>query len=364
MADALIVDIEKRFPTGVSVAASLRAELRPGEIFVLFGPSGSGKTTVLRSIAGLERPERGRIEFGGRGWFEAEKSLFVEPQQRGAVYVGQDSALFPHLTVARNVEYGIQHLAAYERNARLTEIVPLVELDGLADRYPRQLSFGQAQRAALARALARHPRLLLLDEPFAALDQPLRLQLRRMLRASIERLGTSVVLVTHDRHDAMALGDGMAVLADGRIRQIGSVPDVFGRPVDLAVAHAVGIDSVVPGRIERLQDGLVDLHVPRGILRAVGSGLDAASSEAFACIRAEDVTLEQGSHADASARNHVSGQIVRIESEGPVERVTIDCGFPLTALVTGQARQEMGLEVGSPVIAAIKATAIHLVART
>ena len=185
-----------------------------------------------------------------------------------------------------------------------------------------------------------------------------------MVRDSLRRLGIAAVLVTHDRSEAIALGDRMAVLADGRVRQVGPVADVFRRPSDLVVAQSVGIESVIPARIERAVDGLIELRVGETTLRAVEADLDPLARDVFACIRAEDVTIERGPSSGASARNHLAGRILTIDAEGPVERLAIDCGFPLAALVTRQAREEMVLLPGTPVVAAIKATAVHLVARS
>ena len=362
MADELIVNIEKRFPSGVVVAADWQASMSGGAILVLFGPSGAGKTTVVRSIAGLERPERGRIQFSGDMWSDADAQRWVEPQRRHVGYVGQKPALFPHLTVRANVEYGLSHSAA-DRARRGEEMLALVELGELGDRYPRELSSGQAQRVALARAVAPKPRLLLLDEPLGALDAPARNRLRSLLRSVIQRTGTSAVLVTHDRTEAIALGDQMVVLAEGRVRQVGPVVDVFRRPADLVVARSVGIESVVPARIAGVDDGLVLLKVGDATIRAVDLEIDRQHPEVFACIRAEDVVLQRAAPSSASARNHWPGRVVIVESEGPLERVTVDCGFLLVALVTRQAREEMALATGAPVVAAVKATAVHLVAR-
>lgn len=361
MADDLIVDIEKRFPSGATIAAALRAPMRAGAITVLFGPSGSGKTTVVRSVAGLERPERGTIRFGSDTWFDAAAGISVDPQGRQIGYVFQEAALFPHLTARANVEYGLGRLSPADRLRRAGELLSLFDLDALAGRYPRELSGGQAQLVAVARALAPWPRLLLLDEPFASVDAPARTRLRRHLRASVERQGVAAVLVTHDRSEAIALGDQMAVLAEGAIRQIGPVQEVFRRPADLVVARSVGVESVLPARVERAENGLVDLRVGEQTIRAVDMDLDAR--EVFACIRAEDVTLERSASPSASARNHLHGRIVTLESEGPLERVTIDCGFPLAALITRHAREELSLQEGTSVVAAVKATAVHLVPR-
>jgi molybdate transport system ATP-binding protein len=364
MADELIVDIERRFSSGVVVAAGWQASMRGGTILVLFGPSGAGKTTVVRSIAGLERPERGRIQFSGDTWFDAASNKWVEPQRRHVGYVGQKPALFPHLTVRANVEYGLTDHSTTERTRFGDEMLALLDLVELRNRYPRELSGGEAQRVALARAFAPKPRLLLLDEPFGALDAPARSRLRSLLRAAIEATAISAVLVTHDRTEAIALGDQMVVLAEGRVRQVGQVLDVFRRPADLVVARSVGVESVIPARIAGADDGLVLLKVGDATIRAVDLEIDRHHPEVFACIRAEEVVLQRAGPSGASARNHWSGRIVSVESEGPIERVTVDCGFPLVALITRQAREEMSLAEGVPVVAAVKATAVHLVARS
>jgi molybdate transport system ATP-binding protein len=367
MADALSpvlsLDIERRFAGGPTVAASLEVALGGGSVLILFGPSGAGKTTVLRALAGLEHPSRGRIRFGEDMWFDADRATALPPQARRVGCVFQDAALFPHLTVRGNVEYGLHGLDRDTRRGRSDEMLALVEIPELADRHPSEISGGQARRVALARALAPRPRLLLLDEPFAALDQPAQARLRRLLRSALGALGIPCVLVTHDRTEAIAIGDHMAVLADGRVRQVGKVLDVFRRPADLVVAQSVGVESVLPARVGRVEGGLMDLAVGRVTLRAVATDLESERGDVYACIRAEDVTLERASPTGVSARNHLPGRVVSIDPEGVVERVTIDCGFPLTALITSHAREEMGLAPGVIVMAAIKATAIHVVAK-
>ena len=364
MADVLAVDIAKRYPGGATVEAAWCVTLEPGGVLVLFGPSGSGKTTVLRAVAGLDRPDRGSISWGDEVWYDSARGVSRPPQARPATWVSQDPSLFPHLTVAGNVGYGLAHVPGADREARVATLLAEFELTDLALRFPRQLSGGQAQRVALARALACRPALLLLDEPLAALDEPARRPIGRLLRRAAAAHGTAVVLVTHDRTDAIALGDQMAVLAEGRIRQVGAVLDVLQRPAGYAVARALGVDSVVPCRVDRVEEGLVQLVVGTARLLAIATGLSGDDREVFACIRAEDVTLALADGAGESARNHLRGHVVGVEPEGPVERVFVDCGFPLVALVTRQARAEMRLAPGAPVVAAIKATAIHLVARS
>jgi molybdate transport system ATP-binding protein len=363
MAADLVVSIERRFASGTGVMADFSLQLDAGGIVVLFGPSGSGKTTVLRAIAGLDRPDRGVIRFGSETWIDTASGTFVAPQERRVGCVFQDTALFPHLTVRDNVEYGIVAPSRAARAARTDEMLALVELGDRGGSVPRELSGGQAQRAALARALAPRPRLLLLDEPFTALDLPVRARMRRLTGRLVRDLGIAAVLVTHDRNEAIALGDQMIVIADGRVRQVGRVLDVLRRPADVDVARSVGIDAVIPARIEAVYNGLVDLRVGDAVLRAVDAGLDGHPREVVACIRAEDVTIERSAAANVSARNQLPGRIVSIDAEGPLDRVTLDCGFPLMALVTRQAKEELGLREGRAVVAAVKATAIHLVPR-
>jgi len=174
----LRVDVEQRFASGVIVAPVLDVELAPGSILVLFGPSGAGKTTMLRQVAGLERPDRGRIQFGGDTWCDMSRGEWRSPQERRIGMVFQQPALFPHLSVRDNIEYGLSTLVAAERRQRSGELIRLLAIPELADRLPRALSGGEAQRVAVARALAPKPGLVLLDEPFASLDVPARASVR------------------------------------------------------------------------------------------------------------------------------------------------------------------------------------------
>jgi len=243
----------------------------------------------------------------------------------------------------------------------------MIGIGGLERRYPRQLSGGEAQRVALARALAPRPRLLLLDEPFAALDAPTRGRLRHDVRALLQRTGTPAILVTHDRSEALTMGDSVAVAIGGRIRQRGAVSDVFSHPADADVAASLGVEAVLPARIGSSSDGLLAVTVNDVVVyvadRAGRGDPLAAGSDVYACIRAEDVTLETQSPAHASTRNHLAARVVSILSEGPIDRVTLDCGFALDALITRRAREELNLHPGDRVTAAIKATSIHLVPR-
>jgi len=357
-AATLSVHARSTFASGFVVAPDFDVHLESGSLLVLFGPSGAGKTTMLRQLAGLERPDAGRIGCNGAVWFDADRGTWVPPQQRRIGVVFQEATLFPHLSVAANIAYGVGN-----GGAASADTLRLLGIDHLSDRLPRTLSGGEAQRVALARALAPNPRLLLLDEPFASLDAPTRLRLRHDVRGLLTRTGTPAILVTHDRAERMAIGDRVAVVIDGRVRQLGPVTDVFSRPVDATVAAAVGVEAVLPARIAGSADGVLAVTVGETMIEVAEREPMAVGSDVFACIRAEDVTIETQRPAHASARNHLAARVVAITSEGPLERVSLDCGFPLDALITRQSRQALQLAAGSAVTAAIKAASVHLVAR-
>ena len=227
----LAVDVRRSlgsFTLNVAFAA-------PAGITALFGPSGSGKTLTLRGVAGLLRPDRGRIALGPRVLFDSESGIDVPTRERRIGYVFQHYALFPHLTAAANVAYGLHSLPAPERAPRVAELLELVELTGSAARHPRELSGGQQQRIAIARALAPAPELLLLDEPFAAVDTFLRARLRDQLRAIHERTGVPMILVTHDLADVRHLADSLVVYGHGEVLQVGATADVLRSPMAAAL---------------------------------------------------------------------------------------------------------------------------------
>jgi len=238
----------KRYP-GVERPAvrDLTLTVNRGEILALLGPSGCGKTTTLRLIAGFERPDAGRVVLHGQ--VVAGEQVWVPPERRGVGMVFQDYALFPHLTVAENIGFGLTALPRSARQERVRQLLRLTGLDGLDDRYPHQLSGGQQQRVAIARALGPSPQVLLLDEPFSNLDTELRVQMRLELRRLLEQLGITAVLVTHDQQEAMAIADRMAVMLDGRVEQVDSPEKVYHYPVNRAVAQFVGQATFVPARL-------------------------------------------------------------------------------------------------------------------
>jgi molybdate transport system ATP-binding protein len=351
----------KRFGASVAVEADLRRPTDRFSITVLFGPSGSGKTTTLRSLAGLERPEEGRITFDETPWFDAERRVFLSPQQRDIGYLFQEYALFPHMTVAENIGYGLRDVSRTVRRQRVSEMLDLIQLTGLENRYPRQISGGEQQRIALARVLVRRPKLLLLDEPLSALDQPTREQLRPELHRLLVKFGIPVVLVTHNRVEAMALADHLVVLDRGKVRQQGTVEEVINRPVDIEVARIVGIGNVVPGRVVKSEEGLVIVAVGRTQLLALPPAPNV--EQVYVCIQAEEVALQKGVVSNSSPRNRLPGVITSLTHEGPLVLVVLDCGFTLHAVVTRSACNELELREGQTVIALIKVPCVHLIAR-
>ncbi len=363
MERALTFEIVRRFPGGPRVAARADWRLDRDPVTVLFGPSGSGKTTVLRALAGLDRPDAGFVTFDGEPWFDAARRRFVSAPRRRVGLLFQDYALFPHLTVAGNLGFGLRGGGAGRRarQARVDELAATFGLSELLARRPGELSGGQRQRVALARALAPRPRLLLLDEPLSALDAPTREALRWELRRLLEAAGVPAVVVTHDRAEALALGDRLAVIVAGEVRQVGPVHEVFTAPADVEVARAVGTENVLPARVIRREAGLVVLRAGAAELVAVDPG--AAFEEAYACLRAEEVVLEPPERHDSSARNQLAGTVVARREEGPLTRLVLDCGVTLVALVTRASAERMGLVPGRQVIAAVKAPSISVVPR-
>lgn len=361
MTGELRADFEKLFSSGVKIWGELRLPVDQFHVTVLFGPSGCGKTTVLRCLAGLERPGKGRIVFRDETWFDADLPQFRSPQQRDVGFLFQEYALFPHLTVHDNVAFGLHHLPVSERKRIVSEILDRFQIAGLGQRFPHQVSGGQQQRIALARALVRKPRLLLLDEPLSALDATLRDELRSQLRRWLADFGIPVVLVTHDRTEAMALGDQIVVMDEGRVRQSGSMSDVFSRPCDRDVARIIGMETIIPGEVISVDDGLATVDVAGVTLLAVAP--PAGVRNVYLCLKAEDVLLLRQPAANVSVRNQFRAVVEWISQEGPLVRVGLNAGFELSALITRPACEELQLRNGEQVTVAVKASAVHLIAR-
>jgi molybdate transport system ATP-binding protein len=218
------------------------------EIAVLFGFSGSGKTMTFQMIAGLTMPEEGLVRFGGSTFYDSAAGVCVHPQKRGLGYVFQDLALFPHMTVAQNILYGSEGLSKMEGRRYAQEMMDIFQISGLGKRYPHEISGGQKQRVALARALAGRPSALLLDEPFSALDYPIRVEMRKLLAGIRKEFSIPVVLITHDLDEACSMADRMIVYAEGKVAQSGAPAEILSSPATPAVRRLLGRDPVDDSR--------------------------------------------------------------------------------------------------------------------
>jgi ABC-type Fe3+/spermidine/putrescine transport system ATPase subunit len=281
---------------GVPVVNDVTIEIQTGEFFVLLGPSGSGKSTLLRSLAGLTAIDHGRISLHGRDVTE------LPARERGVGMVFQHYALFRHMTVAENIEFAlrVRRVRAAERRRRRAELLQLVALEGYDERFPSQLSGGQQQRVAVARALAHEPAVLLLDEPFGALDAKIRVELRETVRAVQQRIGMTTILVTHDQEEAFSLADRIGVMQMGRLLETGSPEQLYRQPATRFVARFLGAANLFLGEVSRqgLHLGAATLAPDRQ------SGSAPAGTEAVLVVRPEDIEVKSGSqplHSDSFA---------------------------------------------------------------
>jgi molybdate transport system ATP-binding protein len=318
----------------------LRLTLEVDRTVALVGPSGAGKSTILRAIAGLARPQSGRIAVGDETWFDSGRDVDVAVDERAVGFLFQDYALFPHLTVRKNIEFARRHRAdAYLERFRI---------EGLADARPSELSGGERQRVALARALARDPKVLLLDEPLAALDTHTKSTVRRELQELLAELRIPTVLVTHDFEDAAALAGRVGVLVDGQLRQIGSTQDLVARPADPFVASFTGA-NLLHGTVAGSSNGIARVRLEDG---TIISTAEPADGNVVVAVYPWDVVIGTEPPHD-SALNVINAPIRTITELGNRARLSVG---PISAEITTESLRRLGLSVHHMDYARFKAT--------
>lgn len=341
---------------------------RPGEILALVGPSGSGKSTVLRSVAGLYHPRHGSVVCGNAAWLETERGIRTLPQGRSVGMVFQSYALFPHMSALSNVMAAMGHMPARERPMRAKELLAKVHLDGLEDRYPVALSGGQQQRVAVARALARDPKVLLLDEPFSAVDRATRQRLYVQLAELRRDLNVPTLLVTHDLEEASILADTLCILHHGRTLQTGAPMEVKAKPNSVAVARLVDVHNIFSGKVigHDLIAGFTTISWQGRALSArlradLSPGMDVSW-----CIPASHVLLHRSDRPSrGEAENPVEGRVVDLVPLGENVRLTVAAirsGAAITLPLPLHVAERSRLELGSAVSLTLLAEGIHLMA--
>jgi molybdate transport system ATP-binding protein len=335
----------------------------PSGITILFGPSGAGKTSLLDCIAGLANPDDGRIIIGSRALFDREINL--PARERGIGYVFQDLALFPHLTVEKNIAYGIGKLRSHEREQRVQETLQSLEISHLARRRPTDLSGGERQRVALARALVTRPAVLLLDEPLAALDLPTRMKIADDLRRSVQETPIPVLYVTHNRDEVFMLGERMLMLERGKIIAEGTPHQVMTAPRSETIAQLAGFENIFDARVTSIHEDRgtmtcelgpnhIELETPL-VRSELGSKLRVG-------ISAGDILLATSAPVGLSARNILPGRLLSLSQRDMIVVARVDCGVEMSAHLTLAARDSLDLKPGAPVWLIVKTHSCHLLA--
>ncbi|MFE5858899.1 ABC transporter ATP-binding protein [Streptomyces sp. NPDC056500] len=331
-----VTAVTTSYGQGVRVLDGLDLTVPDGELTAVLGPSGCGKTTLLRVIAGFLTPDTGEISLGERT--VSGPGIHVPPERRGVGIVAQEGALFPHMDVTRNVAFGLRGASRAERRARAAEMLELVGLGSYGTRMPHELSGGQQQRVALARALAPRPALVLLDEPFNALDSALRAGLRSDVRAALRAAGTTALLVTHDQEEALSSADRIAVIRDGRVVQTGTPHELYARPADTWVASFIGAAVLLPATVDAGHAitalGRIPLTEPRS--EEIRTGTVVLRPEQLRLVPASDASVTRARVREV--RYHGHDALILLNTE--------DLNTPITVRTTGPITIREGDETG------------------
>ncbi len=345
---------------------TLRAEFdAPPGITILFGASGSGKTTTIKSIAGIIRPDSGSISINGDTLFDSERGINRPIRARGVGLVFQHLALFPHMSALGNVEFAIRGLSRQERRLQALALMERLRVAHTAPRCPGEISGGEAQRIALARALGSRPRVLLLDEPLSAIDEATKQNIITDLKMINRELHLPIIYVTHDRDEAITLGDFLIAYDDGRVVATGEPVEIFGGPVTASVARLTGVENIFEGVVVRRnpaagtmtvrvadKSGACDLDIPLG--------RENQGDEVVVAIRSGDILLATEELRSTSARNILSGHITSMEERSACSIVRVKSGVTWAISVTRQSASELGLAHGQKIWLAIKTYSCYL----
>jgi molybdate transport system ATP-binding protein len=333
-------------------------EVRAGECLALAGPSGAGKTSILRVASGLLRPETGRVRCGGETWLDTERGIDVPPERRRCGYVFQEYALFPHLTAWQNVAYPLRRMSRRERRRRAQELLERFGVGRLAVARPRTLSGGERQRVAVARALARRPDVLLLDEPLSALDPRTRAGAARELEAALREVEVPALLVTHDFAEAAQLGDRVGVVDAGRVVQEGTPTELAAAPRSAFVADFTGA-VVMTGTAHAGPNGLTLVELDGG---GTVTSTDRGEGPVAVSVYPWEITIDQeGQAPHGSSQNRLPAEVLSVTAVGNRVRLGLAAPQPLAAEITQASTKALDLRAGSRVTATWKAAATRLV---
>jgi molybdate transport system ATP-binding protein len=360
---ALELCVEKRFSGNHKFQLEVEFTAQPG-ITILFGPSGSGKTTVLECVAGLISPDTGRVALGGRVLFDSGSGINVAVPERHVGYVFQDLALFPHLTIRENAEYGISNLNRLQRQQRVDPLLESFRIRHLVDRYPEEISGGERQRVALARALVTEPGILLLDEPLGGLDAPAKSAILDDLREWNQIHRIPILYVTHAREEVLALGESVIVLERGRLIARGTPHQVLTAPAQETVAQLAGFENVFDATVEGIHDdrGTMTCRLEGGVLLETPLVRAEMGNRLRVGIRAGDILLATRPPEGLSARNILPGKLLGLKQRDVIIAAQVDCGAKFEVQMTLAARDSLRLVPELEVWLVIKTHSCHLMA--